>query len=84
MWHTKVLNGEGHQPYREDTGKWSDYQVPVRVGFLLKGSLLDANQGVYIERHLCDYEMVLHLVQFVDLHRERRFHPGKLVCRQYR
>jgi hypothetical protein len=48
----------------------------VRLGFLLKGSLLDVNQGVYIERILRYCKAVLQVVQFVDLHRERRFDTG--------
>jgi hypothetical protein len=72
------------QQYLEDTGNCGDYQVPVRLGFLLKGSLLDVNQGIHAKRLLCDCEMVLQLAQFVDLHRERRFDTGKFVCRQYR
>jgi hypothetical protein len=55
-----------------------------RLGFLLKGSLLDVNQGIHVERLLCYCEMVFQLVQFVDFRRERRFDTGNFVCRQYR
>jgi hypothetical protein len=55
----------------------------VRLGFLLKGSLLDVNQGVHIKRLLYYCEAVSQLVQFVDLRRECRFDPGKLVPRHY-
>jgi hypothetical protein len=66
------------------TQETGDYQVPVRLGFLLKGSLLHVIQGIHVERLLCYCEMVLQLVHFVDLRHERCLDTGKFVCRQYR
>ena len=51
----------------ESAGKCGDYQVPLRQGSLRKCSLLDVNQGVYVERFLRCCKTVLQLVQLVDL-----------------
>ena len=63
----------------ESAGNCGEYQVPVWQCSLRKCSLLDVNQGVYVERLLCCCEPVLQLVHFVDLRCEGRFDTGELV-----